>query len=310
MANPALPKKMPVQKSASSSNMKSLPTGPMHLKKKPTAAAEETNESEVGVQLKATLSRSSSMGTTRLEPDRLKDRTTRAHLRGIAPENRVSVKSVDRNQTAETSNSSEKTQPPRVGPGSQKVPVRAKLDADVRDLKFQSVENLSDRPKPKAIYQDSDASSDQTALTSRYLVTMPKKDEGNTFLTGDGMSLDNSSSLASDLEFNLSLASSEKSKQRSRGSVSTRDSFSPGLGSLLSSVDSHGLHTVLDMVSVQTAITMVTDSDAGGAPSPPPCGGFSDTSEVPPRVNFSPENLFNCLLISLPFWRGFDFHLL
>ena len=267
MANP-LTKKQPTQKYVS--ELKSqLPTEPMNLRKKLTKG--KTSESEISV-LKARSGRSV-MGMTLLDPDKMKDRTTKPHLQGIMSENRMTMKSMDQKRTSEVSDECGRDDSVRVGPGCQKVSMEGKLDVDVMDLKFQNLENLSNESEAKGTDQKTDTLID----ASMHPVTMPKKDESNTFLTGDGMSLEKSSSLGSDVDFTL--ASSAVSNQRSQDSGSTKDSSSLRLGSLSSSVGGHGLQTGLDMVSVQTAITMVADSS--GAPSPPPGGRFSDTSEVP-----------------------------
>ena len=271
MANP-LTKKPSNQKSVS--EMRShLPTEPMNLKKKP--AAGRSGESEVGVVPKAQ-SRSSSMGVRRLDPDKLRGRTTKAHLQGMASGNRRTMKHAYQKQTSEVLDDCGRDDFLSVSPECQNVPVRAKLDRDLTDLKFQSLEAHSNQSNPEVIDQGTSAAD---AVETAYSLTMPKRDESNTFLTGDGMSMENSSSLSSDIDFDLSLASSEISKHRAVGSESTGGSSSLRTGSLSSTADSQGLQTVLDMISVQTAITMVTDS--GGDPSPPPCGRFSDTSEVP-----------------------------
>jgi hypothetical protein len=115
----------------------------------------------------------------------------------------------------------------------------------------------------------------------------------NTFLTGDGMSVNDedaddsiadpyyvephSDRSAEDSHF---AADADPERFKGHGSLASKVSTSVDLGeSLSSSVDSFGIRTILDIGRLETGITIVTES-SGRSESPPPCSRFGDTSEV------------------------------
>ena len=285
-------------------NTRSLPTEPMYLKKK--AVIEKHNVSEMKFPLKVK-SRSSSMGTATLEPDKARTKMMKPHLPNESQQKTTNAKTlvyqtvsrpalsgginatelIDGTQRVSADRNPERT--------TQRAPAAENGESNVKPSPNNPVQE-TDKPDVGTAPQKADGADKQSFKTAPHVVeetnkhtakTAPqsttkeakmKEDQGTTFLTGDGMSLDGLSLLEHSKDLSLSQASSERSRETQQDSVSTGLSQIRTLGSLSSSVDSHGIRTVLDIASVETATTLVADSS--GAPTPRPCGRFSDTSEV------------------------------
>lgn len=206
--------------------------------------------------------RSNSLGSAGLELNRQKDRMSVAHGQTWAPAG----------GSDEKQKNAEHGRPPVKISGKvllNRVTVRKKLDKDLSpQLRYQSVSVASEKPHGTCRVQDDNLGLSDKPVPEENMT----RDEGSTFLTGDGMTLETFSSDL-DPEFTVSACSNKFKELSPVASASSSDHGS------VSSLDGYGIRTVLDMGSIQTAVTMVTDT--GGARTPESRGRFSDTSEVP-----------------------------